>query len=175
LYGIFTNLILAVNGKVSEFVLDTTPYSMTFYHYVFHDYLSMPDPKEAAIRCIGGDSIYWSDKCKKYNQYLKEKHFKNRYSGSFVSDFHAIINIGGVYSYFLQKGKGKLRLYYEWLPLAFIAKTLGGEFLIIDEKDNLKTMTEVEPLTKENVNKIHSVTCGALIGSKSAVNMFLDV
>jgi fructose-1,6-bisphosphatase I len=175
LYGIFTNLILAINGKVSEFVLDTTPYSMTFYHYVFHDYLSMPDPEEGGLMCMGGDSRHWSEKCKKYEQLLIEKRFKNRYSGSFVSDFHAIINIGGVYSYFLQKGKAKLRLYFEWLPIAFIAKTLGGELLIVDEEDNVKTMTDVEPLTKENVNKIHSITCGSLIGSKSAVNMFLDV
>ncbi|MHA2287222.1 MAG: hypothetical protein ACXABG_00420, partial [Promethearchaeota archaeon] len=31
LYGIYTNLILAFNRKVAEFILDTSPYSMTFY------------------------------------------------------------------------------------------------------------------------------------------------
>ena len=176
LYGIFTNLILAINGKVAEFILDTTPYSMTFYHYVFHDYYStLPDPIEGSIRCMGGNPRYWSDKCKRYEQLLIDKQFKNRYSGSFVSDFYAITDNGGIYSYFLQNGKAKLRLYYEWLPIAFIAKTLGGEFIIIDKEDNVKTMMDVEPLTKENLKKIHTTTCGALIGSKSAVNLFLSL
>lgn len=176
LYGIFTNLIIAINGKVAEFILDTTPYSMTFYHYVFHDYYStMPDPKEGGIRCMGGNPRFWSEKCKRYEQLLIDKQFKNRYSGSFVSDFYTITDIGGIYSYFLQKGNPKLRLYYEWLPIAFIAKTLDGAFLIIDKQDKTKTMKDIEPLTKENLKKIHATTCGALIGSKSAVNLFLSI
>ena len=36
LYGIFTNLVIAVDNKVAEFILDTSPYSMTFFHYIFH-------------------------------------------------------------------------------------------------------------------------------------------
>ncbi len=174
LYGIFTNLILAVDGKVAEFILDTVPYSLTFYHYVFHQYLSMPDKEEGGIRCMGGDSTQWSKKCKAYEQLLINKRVKNRYSGSFVGDFHAITYYGGIYSYF-PSPKGKIRLYYEWLPLAFIAKTLGGEFLIIgegDKMDEIKTIEDVDPLTKDNIEKIHATTCGGLLGSKKIVNLF---
>ncbi|MFX1276731.1 MAG: hypothetical protein ACFFBP_10865 [Promethearchaeota archaeon] len=172
LYGIFTNLVVAINGKVSEFILDTSPYSMTFYHYVFHDYIEMPDNDEGGIRCLGGNSNHWSEKCKEYEEHLIKNNFKDRYSGSFVGDFHAIINYGGVYAYFLQNNKAKLRLYYEWLPLAFIVKNLGGEFLIIGKDDDKKTIETVEPLTKENIKKIHSTTCGGLLGSKKAVDLF---
>ena len=175
LYGIFTNLVLAINGEVAEFILDTSPYSMTFYHYVFHELSQMPDTDEGGIRCLGGDSSKWSEKSKSYEQILIDRKVKDRYSGSFVGDFHAIINYGGVYAYFLQDGKAKIRLYYEWLPLAFIAKTLGGDFLMIDDNDNITTMESVELLTRENIKKIHARTCSGLLGSRKAVNWFNEI
>jgi fructose-1,6-bisphosphatase I len=174
LYGIFTNLVIAINGIVAEFILDTSPYSMTFYHYVFYELKSIPNRNQGGIRCLGGDSKLWSDKCKNYEGLLIEKRFKDRYSGSFVGDFHAIINYGGVYAYFPQNGKGKLRLYYEWLPLGFIAKTLGGELIIIEEGDKISKLEQIERLTKRNIRKIHASTCGGLIGSKFPVDWFLE-
>ncbi|MBN1802913.1 MAG: hypothetical protein JW891_15500 [Candidatus Lokiarchaeota archaeon] len=173
LYGIFTNLVLAINGQVAEFILDTSPYSMTFYHYVFHEKKTMPDNDTGGIRCMGGNSRFWSDKCRNYERLLIERDFKDRYSGSFVGDFHAIVNYGGIYSYFLQNNKAKIRLYYEWLPLAFIARTLGGEFLIVGENDEIKMIEDVSPLKKELIQNIHADICGGLLGSKKAVDLFL--
>ena len=175
LYGIFTNLVISINGVVAEFILDTSPYSMTFYHYVFHEIVVMPDKDEGGIKCLGGDPNKWSDKCRTYENLLVERKLKNRYSGSFVGDFHAIVNYGGVYSYFLQEGVAKIRLYYEWLPLAFIAKTLGGDFIIIDDNDNITSMESVDLLTRDNIIKIHAQTCSGLLGSKKAVNWFKEV
>ncbi len=177
LYGIFTNLILALNGKVSEFILDTTPYSMTFYHYVLLEEVSMPNPSQGGVRCMGGEPDEWSDRCKKYKEAIIHRNFKDRYSGSFVGDFHAVVKYGGIYSYFLSP-KPKIRLYYEWLPLAFISKTLGGEFLIIGDQsdfDSVKSIEDVEPLTLENIENIHTSTCGGLIGSQKAVDLFLTI
>lgn len=177
LYGIFTNLILAINGKVSEFILDTTPYSMTFYHYILLEELSMPNPSKDGIRCMGGDPKEWAEKCRKYKETLINRDFKDRYSGSFVGDFHAVVKYGGIYSYFLSP-KPKIRLYYEWLPLAFISKTLGGDFLIVgDEKDfnKVRTIEDIEPLKTENIKEIHSSICGGIVGSKNAVNLFLTL
>ncbi len=177
LYGIFTNLIISINGKVAEFILDTTPYSTTFYHYVFLEELLLPNPKKGGIKCLGGNPNKWYQQCQKYQDLLIEQEFKDRYSGSFVGDFHAVLKYGGVYSYFLSP-KPKIRLYYEWLPLAFIAKTLGGEFLIIgDEKEPevVKKIEDVSLLNLNNVKEIHDKTCGGLIGSKDAVEMFYSV
>jgi fructose-1,6-bisphosphatase I len=176
LYGIFTNLVLAIDGKVAEFILDIKPYSSTFYHYVFHGYLTLPDKEEGGIRAMGGDSTQWLEKYVQYEKLLIKNHFKDRYSGSFVGDFHAILYYGGIYSYF-PSPKGKIRLYYEWLPLAFIAKTLGGEFLIIGEDQNLveiRTIKESDLLTREKVMSIHNITCGGLLGSSKAVNWIKD-
>ncbi len=172
LYGIFTNLVIALNGKVAEFILDKAPYSITFFQYIFLDFLKMPNVSTGGIRCLGGNADKWSNKCKKYEQELIAKNFKDRYSGSFVGDFHAILVYGGIYSYFAEEKKAKLRLYYEWLPLAFMAKTLGGDFYLIDFSNNIKKMDEIEPLKKENVNEIHSTTCGGLIGNEKAVRLF---
>lgn len=175
LYGIFTNLVLCINNKVAEFILDTVPYSLTFYHYVFLEYKSLPDKEKGGIRCLGGLPSKWSQKSKSYEQLLISKEFKDRYSGSFVGDFHAILKYGGVYSYF-PSPKGKIRLYYEWLPLAFIIKTLEGDFLIINEAkqgENVKFFKDIIPLTKKNVEKIHATVCGGLLGSNQAVNWYL--
>jgi len=177
LYGIFTNLVLAINGKVAEFILDTSRYSMTFFHYIFLEYKSLPNKDYGGIRCLGGDSKKWTHKAKKYETTLIERHLKVRYSGSLVGDFHAILKYGGVYSYF-PSPKPKIRVYYEWLPLAFIAKTLGGEFLGMDTEekaDEIKSMDDFPVLSKENVKKVHGLTYGAIIGSKNIVDLYLSL
>ena len=174
LYGIFTNLILAINGIVAEFILDTSPYSMTFYHYIFYELKLLPNNEKGGIRCLGGDATKWTNRCKSFEQLLINNQVKDRYSGSFVGDVHAILHYGGVYAYF-PCPKPKIRIYYEWLPLAFIMKTLGGEFFAIgdnDDVDKIRSIEEFKPLTKENVEKIHAAECGGLVGSKKLVDLF---
>jgi fructose-1,6-bisphosphatase I len=174
LYGIFTNLVLAINGIAAEFILDTSPYSMTFYHYIFYELKILPNKESGGIRCLGGDANNWSGKSKTFEQILIENHVKDRYSGSFVGDLHAIIHYGGVYAYF-PCPKPKIRVFYEWLPLAFIIKALGGEFLAIGDRNDLEkiqTLEDFEPLTKENVQRIHAIECGGLVGSIKLVDIF---
>ncbi len=177
LYGIYTNLVLAINGKVVEFILDTSPYSMTFYHYIYQELKKLPNNAEGGIRCLGGNSTKWSDKFKAYEQALINRDFKDRYSGSFVGDLHAIIAYGGIYSYF-PSPKAKIRIYYEWLPLAFIIKNLKGVFLVIgsvENADEVKNMESIEPLTVDNVNEIHTRISGGLLGSEKPVNLFYSI
>ncbi len=174
LYGIFTNLVIAINGIVAEFILDTSPYSMTFYHYVFQEIKQMVNYL-GGIRCLGGDPKMWSTKCRNYENKLIELKLKDRYSGSFVGDFHAILNFGGLYGYF-PSPKPKIRLYYEWYPLAFIIKTLGGNFVAIgDDKDvdKIILMEEIEPLQRNNVKEIHAMVCGGILGSEKIIDLFL--
>jgi len=177
LYGIYTNLVLAINGKVVEFILDTSPYSMTFYHYIYQELKKLPNNAEGGIRCLGGNSTKWSDKFKAYEQALINRNFKDRYSGSFVGDLHAIIAYGGIYSYF-PSPKAKIRIYYEWLPLAFIIKNLKGVFLVIgsvENADEVKNMESIEPLKVDNVNEIHTRISGGLLGSEKPVNLFNSI
>ena len=177
LYGIFTNLIIAIDGKVAEFILDTSPYSMSFYHYIFHELKSLPNNERGGIRCLGGDTTNWTNKCKSFEKLLIDNKVKDRYSGSFVGDLHAILHYGGVYAYF-PCPKPKIRIYYEWLPLAFIIKTLGGEFLAIGDKDNvdkIRSLEYIPPLKVENVKINHADECGGLVGSKKLVDLFHSI
>jgi fructose-1,6-bisphosphatase I len=177
LYGIFTNLIIAIGNKVAEFILDTSPYSMSFYHYIFKELKAMPDVYKGGVRCMGGDSNVWSSKCKSYEDLLKELYFKDRYSGSFVGDFHAIIHYGGIYSYFPYP-KPKLRVYYEWIPLGFIIRTLGGELYFLDcesGQEKIKNFETYKPLNKEYVREHHNLVSGGILGSKYIVNRFLEI
>ena len=177
LYGIFTNLVIAINGKVAEFVLDTSPYSMSFYHYVFQELKELPDLSRDGLRCMGGDPLNWSAKCIKYQNSLIENKFKERYSGSFVGDFHAILHFGGIYSYF-SLTKPKIRYYYEWLPLAFIAITLGGKFLAVGDSkdpDKIRTIEDFPPLQLQNITDLHTKTCGGVLGNKKAIDLFLNL
>ncbi len=177
LYGIFTNLVLAIEGKVAEFILEPRPYSVNYFHFIFERYLKMPNPTSKGIRCIGGDIPYFSSKVKEYLQGLTNAGFKDRYSGSFVGDMHAVFYYGGVYGYF-PCPKGKLRLYYEWIPLAFICKTLGGEFYVVEEGPGPYKCGSIESqqgLVSEGLMKIHRTVCGGLVGSREAVMNFQKI
>lgn len=174
LYGIFTNLVIGINNKVAEFILDNSPYSMTFYHYIFQELKYMPNEQEGGIRCIGGDSTQWLEKYKKYEQMLLQHHLKDRYSGSFVGDIHAILKYGGVYAYF-PSPKPKIRAYYEWLPLAFIIKALAGEFFALDNNGKIKHIEHIPPLKRNNVKEMHSLLYGGIIGGEKVVNLYLTI
>ena len=52
-----------------------------------------------------------------------------RYSGCFAVDFHRIMLDGGVFAYpgTIDRPEGKLRLFYELIPMAYVARAAGGE------------------------------------------------
>ena len=92
----------------------------------------------------------WAIPFQKYRDELIKRKYKDRYSGAFVGDCHSIIYKGGVYGY-LPAPKGKLRLYYEWMPLAYIFEALGGKFSIVsieNGKPVVKDSSTVTPLLK---------------------------
>ncbi|MHA1679729.1 MAG: hypothetical protein ACTSUE_01895 [Promethearchaeota archaeon] len=174
LYGVFTNLVICINGRVSEFLLSQDNASVNFNHFVFVRDLKLPDVSRKGYRCLGGDAHKWHSKFQEYQGVLLERGFKNRYSGSFVSDAHAILYKGGVYGY-LPAPRGKLRLYYEWLPLATIFESLGGKFLIIEFSPDGTPVTrepgDILPLMRSNVNDIADTACGGVIGNKKSVSL----
>lgn len=177
LYGIYTNLVLAIDGKVAEFILEPRAYSVNFFHFIFERYLKMPNPTLKGIKCIGGDLPRFTSKIKDYLNVLTNASFKDRYSGSFVGDMHAVFYYGGVYGYF-PCPKGKLRLYYEWIPLGYMCKMLGGEFYVVEDGPGPYKCGSIEnqkELLPESLKDIHRTVCGGLVGSKEAVVMFRNM
>jgi fructose-1,6-bisphosphatase I len=100
--------------------------------------LSHPDmksPDKGKIYSINeGNSITWDERTKKMVEYFKAddkatgRPYSTRYIGSLVADFHRNLIKGGIFMYPADKKspKGKLRLMYEAIPLAFIAEQAGG-------------------------------------------------
>ncbi|MFX0099237.1 MAG: hypothetical protein ACFFCS_06610 [Candidatus Hodarchaeota archaeon] len=177
LYGIFTNMVLAINGRVTEFLLNQDHSSVNFNHFVYMKDLKMPNVGNGGYRCIGGNMDKWDLKFHKFHDELIKRKYKDRYSGAFVGDCHSIIYKGGVYGY-LPAPKGKLRLYYEWMPMAYIFETLGGTFKIITMEDGepvINDSSTVTPLLKSNVLDLAHAICGGIIGNKKSVAILEEI
>jgi len=105
--------------------------------------MKIPEPGE--VFGLGGDPVDWSPLFLRFAKDLfKKERMKARYSGTFVADFSQILHRGGIFAYPSTKKspRGKLRLYYEAQPMAFILEQAGGaswsgsgSLLDVDEKD----------------------------------------
>ena len=101
--------------------------------------------------------------------YLKvlrnSKRYTSRYVGSLVADFHRNLSTGGVFMYPKtdKNPHGKLRLFYEALPLSFIAKAAGGSALV--------DWHEPMDATSDNIHQ----KCDLVIGSRTEVRQFTEL
>jgi len=81
-----------------------------------------------------GNTCFWGDAMKRYVDELKAvgtgegSPYTGRYVGSLVVDFDRTMRKGGIFLYPVdsKRPKGRLRLLYECLPLAFIMEQAGG-------------------------------------------------
>ncbi|MFA5930027.1 MAG: class 1 fructose-bisphosphatase [Candidatus Micrarchaeia archaeon] len=89
--------------------------------------MKVPEPGE--VFGLGGDPMDWSPQFLKFGKGLfKNERMKARYSGTFVADFSQVLHRGGIFAYpsTAKSAKGKLRLYYEAQPMAFLMEQAGG-------------------------------------------------
>ena len=89
--------------------------------------IKMPEPGE--VFGLGGDPMDWSPLFLRFAKDLfKKERMKARYSGTFVADFSQVLHRGGIFAYppTRKSARGKLRLYYEAQPTAFIMEQAGG-------------------------------------------------
>lgn len=120
LYGPMTTLTLTLGNGVCVFALDSNE-----EYRMIKENVTMP---EGNLYGSGGLRTEWLEKHKKFISQIEGEGAKNRYSGSFVADFHQILSYGGVYAYppSEKSPNGKLRLVFEVNPIGFIAKQAGG-------------------------------------------------
>jgi len=91
---------------------------------------NMKIPEPGGVFGLGGDPVDWSPLFLKYAKGLfREEGMKARYSGTFVADFSQVLHRGGIFAYpsTRKNPEGKLRLFYEAQPMAFIMEQAGGE------------------------------------------------
>lgn len=132
LYGTSTSLILAMNNKVSSFLLKRNK-NGNYEFLLVKDYLKCPE-KGYIYSVNEGNYKHWSKRQRAVVDWFKTLDqktggpFTSRYVGTFVADFHRTLLKGGIYMYPVDESspKGKLRYLYEIAPLAYICEAAGG-------------------------------------------------
>lgn len=124
--------IYSIYGARLELVIcqNTTPklYRLQNNEFIFIKDLKMS--QKGKINACGGTQKEWSDTHAKFIKSLFDEGYRLRYSGAMVSDIHQILcKGGGLFSYPATKNapNGKLRAFFEVLPLALIVEQAGGK------------------------------------------------
>lgn len=160
LYGSSTMLVYTTGYGVHGF---------TYEPSLGEFYLSHPQmeiPENGRIYSINEGYFYDFDEgIRKYIDYCKRERFAARYVGSMIADFHRNLLQGGIYLYpaTQQRPRGKLRLMYECMPLAYIAEQAGG-VATTGKMDIL----EVQPQSRHQRSPM-------IIGSKKMVAKALEI
>jgi len=129
LYGSATMVVLSVGTGVNSFMLDPT-----IGEFLLIDKHMRIKPRGKIYSINEGYSKFWYEPVKEYVENLKNPKAGNqqpygaRYIGSMVADVHRTLKYGGIFMYPATKDspKGKLRLLYECIPMAYIIEQAGG-------------------------------------------------
>lgn len=142
LYGPVNTLIYSSGEGAHEFVKHYDSEGNAKFLLLHH---GMKIPKEGGVFGIGGDPLDWDAKFMKFAKDLFRVHkLKARYCGAFVGDFSQVLHNGGIFAYPQNKKhqNGKLRLFYEAQPMAFLMENAGGaswngkDASLLDTKSN---------------------------------------
>jgi len=125
LYGPSTEMVVAHNGKVNRFQLDSEGHYLHMGPIVLNGLKKIYSINE-------GNSSLWNADIKQYIESYKQSGYGARYIGSMVADVHRTLLYGGVFCYPADKKnpKGKLRLLYECYPMAFIFEAAMGAAIV---------------------------------------------
>nr|CAI5849105.1 unnamed protein product [Callosobruchus analis] len=127
LYGSATMMVISVGNGVHGFMLDPS-----IGEFILIEKNMRVPPKGKIYSINEGYTHIWDDAIKEYignkKDPAKGSPYNARYIGSMVADVHRTIKYGGIFLYPATKAspKGKLRLLYECIPMAFIMTQAGG-------------------------------------------------
>jgi len=128
-YGAKTSFVYSTGRGVHSFTLDPS-----IGEFVLTDE-EIVTPRQGSIFSVNeGNYCWWDPQVRRFVQEIKdsnaqaEKPYTGRYVGSLVADFDRTIRKGGIFMYPVdsKRPKGRLRLLYECMPLAFIMEQAGG-------------------------------------------------
>ncbi|XP_061164012.1 fructose-1,6-bisphosphatase 1-like [Saccostrea echinata] len=164
LYGSATMIVLSIGNGVNGFMLDPS---------IGEFILTEPDikikPRGKIYSINEGYEQFWDKATAEYVQSKKRpktgKPYGARYIGSMVADVHRTLVYGGIFMYpaTSEAPKGKLRMLYESIPMAFIVEQAGG--LAVTGTQNI---LDIVPQT------IHE-RCPVFMGSKDDVQDVIDL
>ncbi len=119
LYGPLTTLVMATEGKVTEYEITGTERT------VLNEDIQIPE--EPVVYGFGGRVPNWTEPFTAYVREL-EQELKLRYGGAMMADVSQVLNYGGIFGYpgLQDNPKGKLRSQFETYPIAYIVESAGG-------------------------------------------------
>ena len=119
LYGPITTMIVARDGTVTDYLLETDPIE------VLSEDVTLPD--DPKLYGFGGDVPNWPNDFKSFAREI-EQELKLRYGGAMIADINQLLTYGGIFAYpgLVEQPNGKLRLQFEGNPIAYVFECAGG-------------------------------------------------
>jgi fructose-1,6-bisphosphatase I len=120
LYGPTTTMVTAVDGTVTEYLVEDGERSL------LTEDISLPD--DPVVYGFGGRVPDWPEPFREYVSEIEGDRLKLRYGGAMVADVNQVLTYGGIFGYPMLDGapEGKLRLQFEGQPIAVIISMAGG-------------------------------------------------
>lgn len=165
-YGAKTSFVYSTGRGVHSFTLDPS-----IGEFVLTDE-EIIIPRQGSIFSVNeGNYCWWDSGVRRFVQDIKdsnaraEKAYSGRYVGSLVADFDRTLRKGGIFMYPVdsKRPKGRLRLLYECMPLAFILEQAGGMAV-----DGQRRVLDIVP------NDIHD-RCAFIAGGVHEVDWYQRV
>ncbi|PSP54540.1 fructose-bisphosphatase class I [Halobacteriales archaeon QS_1_67_19] len=124
LFGPITTMVVAREGEVTEYVLETSDGELVERRAVREDAALPADP---TVYGFGGRVPDWTDRFADYAREI-ERELKLRYGGAMIGDVNQVLTYGGVFAYpeLESRPEGKLRLQFEANPIGYIVESAGG-------------------------------------------------
>lgn len=175
LYGTSTTLVLAIDGRVNMYTLSRT----RPWHYIpARDEFTLTREN---IKCPEWGPMYsineaysglWIDnRTHRYIEYAKHNGHNSRNVGCMVVDCHRILMNGGIFVYpeNSKSPRGKLRLLYEAMPMAYIFNAANGLAFNSNHDDLSKSLS-----ADETGFTLSSHLTSVVIGSIKNVNEYFN-
>jgi fructose-1,6-bisphosphatase I len=142
LYGPITTLMLAHEGTVTEYVVESEARSASVERTATEGSREQGDgtgvaleaveedltlPEDPVVYGFGGRVPDWTDDFEAYAREI-ETELKLRYGGAMIADVNQVLTYGGVFAYpgLESRAEGKLRLQFEGAPIAYVVESAGG-------------------------------------------------
>ncbi|EMA50912.1 MULTISPECIES: class 1 fructose-bisphosphatase [Halococcus] len=135
LLGPITTMVAAVDGSVTEYVVDDGE-----RHTAREDVVLPDDP---TVYGFGGRVPDWTGEFTEYAREVEsDASLKLRYGGAMIGDVNQVMTYGGVFAYpaLDSAPEGKLRLQFEGNPMAYIVESADGK-----SSDGERSLLDVEP------------------------------
>ncbi|WP_117591306.1 class 1 fructose-bisphosphatase [Haloprofundus halophilus] len=135
LYGPITTLVAAVEGTVTEYVVDDGELEAVRENVRL--------PEDPGVYGFGGRVPDWPDDFEAYAREVEsDESLKLRYGGAMIGDINQVLTYGGVFAYpaLNSAPNGKLRLQFEGTPIGYIVESAGGA-----STDGARSLMTVEP------------------------------